>query len=194
MRTLQSGLKLKVREQMNKMTCLWTGLALASSGYAATAAAAVGAYSGESSVNVEFYVGETLLPVQCTSEGMHMTIAQSNQNGSIAAKIKCNNPNLSNVVFAPLLTPNKAAADGGHWRAYRNLNDSNSLMLDVYKADGTIFPATLVDATVTNSPDAYVTLQGGEGADMTMRISEANGHPGASGAYKLELRVGTWAA
>lgn len=169
------------------------GLALAASGYAATAAAAVGGYQGESSVNVEFYVGETLLPVQCTSEGRHMTIAQSNQNGSIAANIKCNNPNLSDVVMAPLLTPSKDAADGGHWRASRHLNDGNTLLLDVYKADGNVFPATLIDASVTNSPTAYVTLPGGEGTDMTMRITESGGHSGASGAYKLALRIGTCA-
>ncbi|EMJ2325005.1 hypothetical protein V7L32_005563 [Salmonella enterica] len=64
MSTLQSGLKLKVREQMNKMTtALLTGAMLAASGYAATAAAAVGAYQGESSVNVEFYVGDTMTPI-----------------------------------------------------------------------------------------------------------------------------------
>lgn len=194
MRTLQSGLKLKVREQMNKMTCLWTGLALAASGYTATAGAAIGAYAGESSVNVEFYVGDTLVPVQCTSQGMHMTIAQSNQEGSIAANIKCNNPNLSDVVMAPLLTPSQVSANGGHWVASRGLNESNILMLDVFKADGNVFPATQVDASVTNSPTAYVTLLGGEGTDMTMRIAAPNGHPGASGTYKLALRIGTWAA
>ncbi|ELQ6863698.1 hypothetical protein QRG94_004856 [Salmonella enterica] len=61
MMTLQSGLKLKVREQMKKVTtALWPVLALVASGYSASAAA-VGAYQGESSVNVEFYVGDTLL-------------------------------------------------------------------------------------------------------------------------------------
>ncbi|ECW2673560.1 hypothetical protein F3X92_25385 [Salmonella enterica] len=195
MMTLQSGLKLKVREQMKKMTtALWPVLALAASGYSASAAA-VGAYQGESSVNVEFYVGDTLMPIQCTSTGMHMTIAQASQDGSIAANIKCNNPNLSNVAIAPLLTTSKDAADGGHWRAQTHNNSAaDSVMLDVYNADGNLFPATLVDTTMAGVPSAYVTLLGGEGTNMTMRIFEGASHPAVTGTYKLELRIGTWAA
>lgn len=125
---------------------------------------------------------------------MHLTIAQASQDGSIAANIKCNNPNLSNVVVAPLLTTDKDAADGGHWRAQTNNSATGSVMLDVFNADGNIFPATLVDATMAGVPSTYVTLLGGEGTNMTMRITEGESHPAVSGTYKLELRIGTWAA
>lgn len=194
MRTLQFGLKLKVRKQMNKMTtALLPVLTLVASGYCASAAA-VGSYQGESKVDVEFYVGDSLVPVQCSSQGMHLTIAQANQGGSVAATIKCTNPNLSNVVVAPLLTSNKNDADGGHWRAQTNNSAANSLIMDVYNADGNLFPATLVDSTMAGTPSTYVTLLGGEGTNMTMRMNDTPTNDAVPGTYKLELRIGTWAA
>ncbi|EJF3710556.1 hypothetical protein ABCJ02_004375 [Salmonella enterica] len=70
MRTLQFGLKLKVGKQMNKVTTgLMTGLTLVVGGYCSSSAAAAGDFMGESQVNVEFYVGDSLVPVQCKSEG-----------------------------------------------------------------------------------------------------------------------------
>ncbi|ENO2908305.1 hypothetical protein ACBC38_002595 [Salmonella enterica] len=195
MRTLQSGLKLKGWKQMNKVTTgLMTGLALVVGGYCASSAAAAGDFMGESQVNVEFYVGDSLVPVQCQSSGLHLTTGQASTDGNTTAKITCKNPNVSTVNIAPVLSENAMVSGGGHWTAANTAQPENTILLDVYNKGGTVFAPTKVDSTSAGTPTQYETLLGAAETSMTMRVTSGASHPAASGTYKLELRVGTWAA
>ncbi|EAV2407343.1 hypothetical protein EYJ44_22320 [Salmonella enterica] len=195
MRTLQFGLKLKVGKQMNKVTTgLMTGLTLVVGGYCSSSAAAAGDFMGESQVNVEFYVGDSLVPVQCKSEGLHLTTGQASTDGNTTAKITCKNPNVSTVNIAPVLSQNAMVSGGGHWTATNTAHPEKTILLDVYNNGGTVFAPTKVDSTSAGTPTQYETLLGAAETSMTMRVTSGAAHPAASGTYKLELRVGTWAA
>ncbi|EAA2596908.1 hypothetical protein D1914_20675 [Salmonella enterica] len=193
MRTLQFGLKLKVREQMNKMTTALAVLALVASGYSASAAA-VGAYQGESSVNVEFYVGDTMTPIDCSSTGLHLTVDQASTDGNTVATLVCKNVNMSDAVLAPLMDANTASAVGGYWWAYHNGNSSNPVLLDLYKSDGTKFDITRTEPGNVGTPTTYETVAGGGTSKYTLRVAEGATHRASAGSYQVKIRIGTWAA
>ncbi|EAA2596861.1 hypothetical protein DNM18_26615 [Salmonella enterica subsp. enterica] len=195
MRTLQFGLKLKVGKQMNKVTTgLLTGLNLVAVGYCTSSAAAPVNFAGESQVNVEFYVGDSLVPVQCKSEGLHLTTGQASTDGNTTAKITCKNPNVSTVYIAPVLSDSAMTSGGGHWTATNTARPENPILLDVYNNGGQVFAPTKVDHTSAGTPTQHETLLGAAETSMTMRVTSGGSHPAVTGTYKLELRVGTWAA
>lgn len=96
--------------------------------------------------------------------------------------------------MAPVLSQNAMASGGGHWTATNTASPEKTILLDVYNNGGTVFAPTKVDSTSAGTPTQYETLLGAAETSMTMRVASGAAHPAASGTYKLELRVGTWAA